>query len=154
MEQMSLFETDWKTTINEVIDTISVREELPGDSLVLVENRSRVKQDISSYSVAILKPDYPKGINPNGRAKNTLINVKDITKKCDPNDVLSISVPDKVLVKIKNEYPNITYVKKEKDPITRAVIQVDSQGMKAFFESLISSVLELYFKEGSDSFGC
>ena len=132
MAQMSLFETGWKNTIYEVIDTISVYEGLPAGSLMLVENLSRVKKTVSSYSVSILKPDYPKGMNPNGRAKNVLINIKDVTKKSDSNDVLSISVPDNVLVRIRNEFPSVNFVKKEKDPITRALIPVDSKDIKIF----------------------
>lgn len=45
----------------------------------------RVKQTVTSYSVAVLKPDFPKGINPNGTAKNTLINIKIakmVNRKC------------------------------------------------------------------------
>lgn len=154
MAQMSLFETGWKSTIYEVINTISVYEGLPAGSLMLVENFSRVKKTVSSYSVAILKPDYPKGMNPNGRAKNVLINIKDVTKKSDSNAVLSVSVPDSVLVRIRNEFPSVSFVKKEKDPITRALIPVDSKDIKVFFDSLISSVVEAYFKESSNSFGC
>ena len=154
MTQLNLFETSWMNIINEVIENIAKDEELPEGSLQLIENLSRDKQKISSYSVAVLKPDYPRGVNPNGKAKNTLINIKNVTKKNSPVDTLLVSTPDSILPMVRSRFPGVTLVKKDSDPITRANIAVDDIILSEFFNYVIKSVLDKYFTEGSDAFGC
>lgn len=154
MAQLNLFETSWMDIINDVIENIAKGEELPEGSLQLIENLSRDKQKVSSYSVAVLKPDYPRGVNPNGKAKNTLINIKSVSKKTNPVDTLVVSIPDSVLPMVRNHFPDLTLVKKDSDPITRANIAADSNNLNEIFSFVIKSVLDKYFTEGSDAFGC
>lgn len=154
MTQMNLFETSWIDIINVAIENIAKEEELPEGSLQLIENLSRDKKKISSYSVSVLKPDYPKGINPNGKAKNTLINIKSVSKKTNPVDTLVVSIPDSILPMVRNRFPDLTLVKKDSDPITRANFAADSNNLNELFSFVIKSVLDKYFTEGSDAFGC
>ena len=154
MAQLNLFEASWMDTINEAIDSIAKDEELPEGSLQLIENLSRDKQKVSSYSVAVLKPDYPRGVNPNGKAKNSLINIKRVSKKTSPVDTLVVSIPDSILPMVRSRFPDLTLVKKDSDPITRANVAADSYNLIEFFNFVIKSVLDKYFTEGSDAFGC
>ncbi len=154
MAQINLFETGWIDIINRVITEITKNEELPSGALQLIENLSRDKEKVSSYSVAVLKPDYPKGVNPNGRAKNTLLNIKSASKKNDTADTLIISIPDSVLPMVNSRFPNLPLVKKKSDSLTRANIASDSDELKDFFNFLVKAVLDKYFTEGSDAFGC
>ena len=154
MAQLNIFETNWIDIVNDAIEDISKREELPEGSLLLVENLSRDKQKISSYSVAILKPDYPRGINSNGKAKNALINIKSVSKKTNPVDTLVVSIPDSILPMVRSRFPDLSLIKKDSDPITRANVAADSKILNEFFSFVIKSVLDKYFAEGSDAFGC
>ncbi len=154
MAQINLFETGWIDIINRVITEITKNEELPSGALQLIENLSRDKEKVSSYSVAVLKPDYPKGVNPNGRAKNTLLNIKSASKKNDTADTLIVSIPDSVLPMVNSRFPNLPLVKKKSDSLTRANIASDSDELKDFFYFLVKAVLDKYFTEGSDAFGC
>lgn len=154
MAQINLFETGWIDIINRVITEITKNEELPSGALQLIENLSRDKEKVSSYSVAVLKPDYPKGVNPNGRAKNTLLNIKSASKKNDTADTLIVSIPDSVLPMVNSRFPNLPLVKKKTDSLTRANIPSDSDELKDFFNFLVKAVLDKYFTEGSDAFGC
>ena len=154
MAQINLFETGWIDIINRVITEITKNEELPSGALQLIENLSRDKEKVSSYSVAVLKPDYPKGVNPNGRAKNTLLNIKSASKKNDTADTLIVSIPDSVLPMVNSRFPNLPLVKKKSDSLTRANIASDSDELKDFFNFLVKAVLDKYFTEGSDAFGC
>lgn len=153
-EPLSLFDTSWMDIIKESIECIAKNEELPEGSLQLVENLSRDKEKISSYSVAVLKPDYPRGVNPNGKAKNNLINIKSVLKKTDPVETLIVSIPDSILPMVRSHFPDLSLVKKKSDPITRANIAVDSNNLNEFFNFVIKLVLDNYFTEGSDAFGC
>lgn len=154
MAQINMFETGWIDIINRVITEITKNEELPSGALQLIENLSRDKEKVSSYSVAVLKPDYPKGVNPNGRAKNTLLNIKSASKKNDTADTLIVSIPDSVLPMVNSRFPNVPLVKKKSDSLTRANIASDSDELKDFFNFLVKAVLDKYFTEGSDAFGC
>ncbi len=154
MAQINMFETGWIDIINRVITEITRNEELPSGALQLIENLSRDKEKVSSYSVAVLKPDYPKGVNPNGRAKNTLLNIKSASKKNDTADTLIVSIPDSVLPMVNSRFPNVPLVKKKSDSLTRANIASDSDELKDFFNFLVKAVLDKYFTEGSDAFGC
>lgn len=154
MTQMNLFETSWMDIINVAIENIAKEEELPEGSLQLIENLSRDKKKVSSYSVSVLKPDYPKGTNPNGKVKNSLINIKRVSKKNNPVDILVISLPDSILPMVRSHFPDLSLVKKKSDPITRANIAVDSNNLNEFFNFVIKLVLDNYFTEGSDAFGC
>ena len=154
MVQLNIFETSWIDIINETIEKIAKEEELPEGSLQLIENLSRDKQKVSSYSVVVLKPDYPRGVNPNGKAKNSLINIKTVSKKTSTIDILVVSIPDNILPLVRIRFSDLTLVKKESDPITRANIAVDSNNLDKFFNFLIKSVLDKFFAEGSDAFGC
>ena len=149
-----MFETGWIDIINRVITEITKKEELPSGALQLIENLSRDKEKVSSYSVAVLKPDYPKGVNPNGRAKNTLLNIKSASKKNDTADTLIVSIPDSVLPMVNSRFPNVPLVKKKSDSLTRANIASDSDELKDFFHFIVKAVLDKYFTEGSDAFGC
>lgn len=153
-EPLSLFDTSWMDIIKDAMERIAKIEELPEGSLQLVENLSRDKEKITSYSVAVLKPDYPHGVNPNGKAKNNLINIKSILKKTDLVETLVVSIPDSILPMVKSHFPDLSLVKKKSDPITRANIAVDSKDLNVFFNYVIKSVLDIYFAEGSDAFGC
>jgi len=154
MAQINMFETGWIDIINRVITEITKNEALPSGALQLIENLSRDKEKVSSYSVAVLKPDYPKGVNPNGRAKNTLLNIKSASKKNDTADTLIVSIPDSVLPMVNSRFPNVPLVKKKSDSLTRANIASDSDELKDFFNFLVKAVLDKYFTEGSDAFGC
>ena len=154
MAQINMFETGWIDIINRVITEITKNEELPSGALQLIENLSRDKEKVSSYSVAVLKPDYPKGVNPNGKAKNTLLNIKSASKKNDTADTLIVSIPDSVLPMVNSRFPNVPLVKKKSDSLTRANIASDSDELKDFFNFLVKAVLDKYFTEGSDAFGC
>lgn len=154
MTQLNLFGTSWMDIINVAIENISKDEELPVGSLQLIENLSRDKKTVSSYSVSVLKPDYPKGINPNGKVKNSLINIKRVSKKNNPVDILVVSIPDSILPMVRGHFPDLSLVKKKSDPITRANIEVDSKKLDEFFNYVIKTVLDKYFTEGSDAFGC
>lgn len=154
MEQMSLFESKWMQDVIDVIDDISASEELPLGSLQLVKNYSRDKKTVSSFSVTVAKPDYPKGVNPNGRTKNILINIKDITKKTDSETIFAVSVPNNAVSMINTRFPNIPLVKKKSDPISRVTIGENNQELKSFFFALIKLVLNNYFSEGGEKFGC
>ena len=62
MEQMTLFkENTWKDVVNDILTEIISEEELPEKSLVLTENYSDKKGKITSYTVSVKKPDYPRG---------------------------------------------------------------------------------------------
>lgn len=154
MKQIGLFNTDWKDILICNIESIIKAEELPGKSLQLIENYGKDKNKVTSYSISIAKPDYPKGTNPNGVNKNSLINIrvgKDSEKK---RPILLFSLPNGVAPKIARKYPNVSMNKKKSDPITRASIEVNSEVLESFSYDLIKTVLESFFEEGRDTFGC
>ena len=73
MEQINIFgEQSWKDVISDILDKIIAEEELPEQSLVLAENYSEKTEKITSYTVSVKKPDYPRGINTNGNVKTSL----------------------------------------------------------------------------------
>ena len=154
MDLYSLTEQTWIDRILITIDSIVESEEIPEKSLQLVSNYGKDKEKITSYSIAVLKPDYPKGTNPNGLAKNVLINIKPSGKGKNPLDALMVSVSDNLLSQINKNFPDIELVKKKSDPITRAKIDLDCEYFDSFFYFIIKASLYNYFREGSDSFGC
>ena len=151
---MGSFSSNWMIILKAVLDDIAKNEELPDNSLLFIENIGRVTKKLTSYTVALRKPDFPKGINPNGTAKNALINIKVLKTRSEPVERLSISIPDSLLVKVGGKYPNIPLVKKKSETVTRAVISVEDVKLNEFFVFVIRTVLDKYFKEGSDTFGC
>lgn len=153
MTQIDLFETDWINKIKDILDDINNSEGLPEDSLLRVENLSRDKNKVTSYSISIVKPDYPKGTNPNGFAKNALINIKASYNKKEGKEVLSVSVPDSFVTQVSTKFPNLLLVEKKSEN-TRANISTDSTELIEFLRFEIKVVLDKYFTEGSDSFGC
>ncbi len=151
MEQMNIYDVTkqtWKDKLQVTIDRIATDEELPPKSLQLISNYGKDKEKVTSYSVAILKPDYPKGTNPNGIAKNVLINVKESKK------MLLVSLPDSIVSHVSSRFSDIPLVNKKSDPITRASIAIDNSDFDDFFYYLIKLTLDKYFHEGSDNFGC
>lgn len=50
---------DWKTKIENMLDSMIIREELPENSLGLFPNYGRDRNTITSYSVCICEPEYP-----------------------------------------------------------------------------------------------
>jgi hypothetical protein len=136
------------------LNRINDKEELPENSLQLIENYGRDNKIITSYSIIVLKPDYPKGINPNGIAKNPLINIKVSKTKYDTVGVLVVSIPDNLVSKVCSNFPCIPLVKRKSDAITRANVPADSEALYPFFEYLLQEAISSYFKDGKDSFGC
>lgn len=154
MKQIGLFNKDWKDILICNIESIIKAEELPEKSLQLIENYGKDKNKITSYSISIAKPDYPKGTNPNGVNKNSLINIrlgKDSEKK---GTMLLFSLPDGVVPKISRKYPNVPMNIKNSDPITRASVEADSEMLESFSYDLIKIVLDLFFEDGRNTFGC
>lgn len=153
-EPLEFFSSDWMVILNSVLVDLAKSEELPENSLVFIENIGRISKEITSYTVALRKPDYPKGINPKGTAKNALINIKVLKTRSEPIEKLSVSIPDSLLVVFGSHYPDIPLIKKKHETTTRAIISVANSKLKEFFSFVIKAVLDKYFKEGSDSYGC
>lgn len=153
-EQLDFLGSNWMVVLNSVLEDTAKNEELPEKALVFIENIGRVTKKVTSYTVAVRKPDYPKGINPSGKAKNALTNIKVLITRNEPIEKLSMSIPDNLLSDVRNQFPDIPLVKRKYDATTRAIISVDDNLLKEFFNFVIKAVLDRYFKDSSDSFGC
>lgn len=51
---------DWKSKIENVLEELIIKHELPVKSLYLMANTGRKNDNVTSYSVAIYEPDYPE----------------------------------------------------------------------------------------------
>lgn len=153
-EQLDFLGSNWMVVLNSVLEDTEKKEELPENALVFIENIGRVTKKVTSYTVAVRKPDYPKGINPSGKAKNALTNIKVQITRTEPIEKLSVSIPDNLLSAVRNRFPDVPLVKRKYDATTRAIISVDDNLLKEFFNFVIKAVLDRYFKDSSDSFGC
>ena len=155
MEQMTLFtEQNWKDVINDILSKIIAEEELPENSLVLTENYSDKKDKITSYTVSVKKPDYPKGINANGAAKNSLFNIQPKMNKKDEVESLTFCLPDEMIPLLEQKTFDISFKKRKSDVYTRVVIDPQSTGLKEFSLYVIKIALESFFMEGGSAFGC
>jgi len=155
MEQMTFFtEHNWKDVINDILSNIITEEELPEKSLVLNENYSDKKDKITSYTVSVMKPDYPKGINSNGNAKYSLFNIQPKMNKKDEVESLTFCIPDEMIPMLEHKAFDISFKKRKSDVFTRVLINPESESFQEFSLYVIKHELESFFKEGGSAFGC
>lgn len=155
MEQMTLFTgQNWKDVINDILSMIIVDEELPEKSLVLAENYSDKKDKITSYSISVKKPDYPRGINSNGNAKNTIFNIQPKVNKKDEVEELTFCLPDEMVPLIEQKSFDISVKKRKSEVYSRVLISPESNDFKEFSLYVVKSSLDIFFAKGGTAFGC
>lgn len=154
MEQLDLFDSKWINTVDKVLYDITLDEELPENALQLIENHGKKNGVITSYSITVMKPDFPKGINPNGIASNILLNIKIPKATSNSSEMLLISIPNNLLSPFNDKFPEVPLIKKKSDANTRAAIPISSENTYEYFLYIVRLVLDNYFRESSDSFGC
>ena len=68
--QISMFDTfDWKSETRKMLAELVDELELPKGSLLLLENKARLSDAITSYAVNIYEPEYPE--TPNAKKDET-----------------------------------------------------------------------------------
>lgn len=163
MEQMNLFSneiTTWVDRINKVMDCLSQNEELPTGSLRLVENKSRNQLEITSYSVALTKPDYPRGVNINGKSTISLFNIqekkKSVNKKQVKTEELVFCLPDALSDEISHLFPDVEIKKRKSEPnFSRMTIRTDNDQFDEISNHIIKKAVDRYFSvTGANAFGC
>lgn len=148
---MTLFTgQNWKDVINDILSIIIDEEELPEKSLVLAENYSDKKDKITSYSISVKKPDYPRGINSNGNAKNTLFNIQPKVNKKDEVEELTFCLPDEMVPLIEQKSFDISVKKRKSEVYSRVLISPESNDFKEFSLYVVKSSLDIFFAKGGD----
>lgn len=152
---MTLFvDTDWKDVINDILTQISAEEELPEKSFLLTENYSDKKDRITSYTVSVKKPDYPRGTNSNGNAKNSLFNIQIKVNSKDVIEELTFCLPDEMVPILEQKSYDIVVKKRKSDAYSRVIIKPDSKDFSDFSLFVIQYSLEEIFTQGGSEFGC
>ena len=155
MEQMTLFvEKYWKDVINEILTQITSEEELPEKSLVLTENYSDKTAKITSYTVAVKKPDYPRGTNTNGNVKNSLFNIQPKLNDNEEVEELVFCLPDEMVPILVQKSFCISTKKRKSELFTRVLINPDNKDFKDFSLCAIRLALDEFFAQGGSAFGC
>ena len=149
-EQISLFDnaTPWQDVANEAIRQVIEEEELPEDSLLIDANYSRKGDKITSYSLCIRKPDYPKGINSNGDIKSSLCNIQ-----FAGHGAIHLLLPI-LFTSTASEY-GFEVKKRRSESFIRVIVTPTSANMQELFHAVIRDSVSRYLRGGTDnSFGC
>lgn len=153
MEQINIFgEQSWKDVISDILDKIIAEEELPEQSLVLAENFSEKTEKITSYTVSVKKPDYPRGINTNGNVKTSLFKIQPKTNKKEKSSYLSFSLPDEIVKLLESETFDVEVKKTKTD--TSVLIDPESKDFPTFSTFIIKNALDAFMSSGGSAFGC
>ncbi len=151
MEQLNMTEPKWKEVMNTMLEDIIKDREFPEKSLVLEENISRKSGKISSYSIMIAKPDYPKGINVGLNMKNSVLNIKPDTKTTK----ITFNIKDDIANKVSSIFPMVSVDKKKSDVSTTRFILEDNDPMfERFSRSVVDLLIDDYCSNGGGAFGC
>lgn len=149
-EQMSLFDnaTPWQEVAKKAIDQVNIDEELPENCLLLDTNLSRKGDKVTSYSVFIRKPDYPKGVNTNGDIKTSLLNIQ-FAGHGNIHLLLPLSSTE-----IASKY-GFEVKKRKSEPFIRVIVTPASANMYELFHDVVKDIVSRYVRRGSDNtFGC
>ncbi len=153
MEQINIFgEQSWKDVISDILDKIIAEEELPEQSLALAENYSEKTEKITSYTVSVKKPDYPRGINTNGNVKTSLLKIQLKTNKKENSSYLSFSLPDEIVKLLESETFDVEVKKTKTD--TSVLIDPESKDFPTFSSFIIKNTLDAFMSSGGSAFGC
>ena len=154
-EQVTLFDAlsensePWQDVVNKAIVQVLADVDIPENSVVLDTNYSRDGQKITSYSVCIRKPDYPKGINANGDIKTSLFNIQFAGHG---NIVFCIEDFSRKVV-----LPEWNYEirKRKSENFLRVVVSPVSADLYDFSRAVIEDSVKRYLRGGGgNSFGC
>lgn len=135
----------WQKKIEEALNEIIKKEELPEKSLRLVRNLKKDKTSVTSYSVCIFEQEYPtlpnEKIKSDGESNATLLMIKESTVKENKQDVktgiLEISVDETQFFDICAEKYNDLKTKKNASDGTNIRVQISKDD-----ERLINFVIE------------
>ena len=156
MEQINLFEgNNWRTVVDSVLVDLIKNEDLPDGSLTLGENLSRDENKVTSYSVYVKQPDFPKGVNSNGNVKTSLLNIQHKSyKKTDCRKII-FCVPDNMVSAIVAKQFDVEINKRKSEVFTRVSINENSDAIKSLVKFIIESLFDDFFVSGGGHrFGC
>ena len=157
MEQINFLNYDdpeWVVYIKKTIAKKAADEKLPDESLILTVNKTKDGKDVSSYSVVVRRPDYPKGVNSGGISSSSIMNIKENNIK--GKRIIEIPVTDKIAKKINSQYQTISVITGKADnSITKIRIEIDDPMLQEIIETLIDIEFEDYISSGvGQTFGC
>lgn len=150
-EQMSLFDnaTPWQDVFATAIEQVLAEEELPEKSVILDANYSRTGEKVTSYSLFIRKPDYPKGINANGDIKTSLLNIQ-----FGGYGTMHLLLPISAKSVILPEW-NFEIKKRNSEDFLRVIVAPESPFLSELFLAVTKFCVSRYLRGGGDnSFGC
>lgn len=155
MEQMSIFDSanqSWQDFVNEAISQIEIEDDIPNNSVLIDANYSRDGSEITSYSLFIRKPDYPKGVNASGSIKTSLCNIQFAGKTGSKKIVFCL--PESALHVIMSEW-NIEIKRRKSENFVRVIIDPINPYFGVFCKAVIKELVDRYLREGSgNGFGC
>lgn len=150
-EQMSLFDNaaPWQDVFTKAIEQVLAEEELPENSVILDANYSRTGEKVTSYSLFIRKPDYPKGINASGDIKTSLLNIQ-----FGGYGTMHLLLPLSAKSVILPEW-NFEVRKRNSEDFLRVVVAPESPFLSELFLAVTKFCVSRYLRSGGDnSFGC
>ena len=142
----------WQDVIGDILNKIITEEELPEQSLVLTENYSEKTEKITSYTVSVKKPDYPRGINTNGNVKTPLFKIQPKSNSKEKKLLLSFNLPDEILKLLENESFHIEIKTTKND--TTVLIDPEDKDFQSFSLFVIQNALDAFMSSGGSAFGC
>lgn len=141
-------QVDWKNKIHEMLEDLIHRYELPEHSLYLAENRGRTSKKITSYSVCIYEPEFPKQKKSNlDQTRNSIVlNIKE-------NDKLELMCAKSRCENI--DFPEACEIKelKSDDSNYHIIINKKSDELVDYICKHTEYSIEHYVSKAS-SFGC
>lgn len=119
--------TGWKRNIQDMLDKMIIELELPENSLFLAQNIGRVTKEVTSYSVCIYEPEYPKtSYRKADQTRNSVVmNIK------EKNDKLELIIG---LI----QYEKVIYDKE----LETKILKSDPQNIHVYFERDANDLIE------------
>lgn len=139
----------WKSRIQDMLDEMVHVLELPEKSLYLSKNVGRISNDVTSYSVCIYEPEYPK--LPDRKLDQTRNSVVMNIKEKNEQLVLIMSL---------NQYQSVKYDEVVETKISKS----DSKNIQIFMDKNCEELIEYIrlhteyriknYKSKASTFGC
>ncbi len=160
MEQISLFDgltyESWQDLTQDIIDDYVKNAGFPNGCIFIRANYSRKFEGvITSYSIVVGKPDYPKGVNKNGKICSPLYNIEyESEKKTKAGAVVIKTTSASVASSLSHNFPQVEIKTRDSDNYFRITINATDPLYSDITKCILENTLDRYFRSGTEAFGC
>ncbi len=160
MEQISLFDgltnKSWQEVTQGIIDDYVKEAGFPDGCIFVRANYSRKFEGvITSYSIVVGKPDYPRGVNKSGMICSPLYNIEDESEKKTKTGVIVIKTTSaSVSNAVAQKFSQVEIKTRDSDNYFRIPISATDPLYSTITKCMLENTLDRYFRSGTDAFGC